>query len=241
MVTAMNDENLVETQYFQPGENHPAAVHADGDLTEFKPWSTIWTSPRKTIRQILNTDPNFCLVPLICLNGIAAFLENAADDSAGDQLSLRVILLLALVLGPLLGVVSVWIASHLIRISGDWLGGVADYAQIKPAVAWGSVPSVATLLLWIPLIGILGKDAFTNSMEVFEGETFQAAIVLGLGVLFMILGIWSIVLMSNTVAEVQEYRSAWKGLGNILLAGLLIALPIIAVVAIFAGLLTAFA
>jgi hypothetical protein len=34
------------------------------------------------------------------------------------------------------------------------------------------------------------------------------------------------VLLCNTIAEVQGYRSAWQGLGNIILAGAVLILPL---------------
>ncbi len=235
----MNNENLAETQYFEPGKDHPAAVEGNGPLAEFKPWVSIWTSPRLTIRQILNTDPTLYILPLICLIGIADFLENAANENAGDSVPVSVILLLAVVVGPIAGFVYVWLFSHLIRIVGNWLGGVAGYAQIKPALVWGSIPNAASLLLWIPIIAILGRDAFTSSAEFLEGDTFRAAIVICLGLQQIILGIWSVVLTSNTVAEVQGFQSAWKGLGNILLAGLVVVLPILLMIAVGLGIAVA--
>ena len=233
----MNNENLVETQYFEPGENHPAAAEVAG---EFKPWVSIWTSPRQTIRQILNSDPTLYVLPLICLIGIADFLESASSDSAGDKVPVSVILLLAVVVGPIAGFVFVWLFSHLIRIAGRWIGGIAKYAQIKPALVWGSIPNAASLLLWIPIISILGRDAFTSSAEFLEGDAFRAAIVICLGLQQIILGIWAIVLTSNTVAEVQGFQSAWKGLGNILLAGLVVVVPITLAVLTIVALGTAF-
>lgn len=43
----------------------------------------------------------------------------------------------------------------------------------------------------------------------------------------MVLGIWGMVLLCNTIAEVQGFRSAWAGLGNTILAGLLLIVPLL--------------
>jgi hypothetical protein len=37
-------------------------------------------------------------------------------------------------------------------------------------------------------------------------------------------------LLCNSVAEVQRFRSAWRGLGNIILAGAVVIIPLVAVV-----------
>lgn len=43
----------------------------------------------------------------------------------------------------------------------------------------------------------------------------------------VVLGVWSVVLVCHTVAEVQGFRSAWRGLGNICLAIAVVVLPLL--------------
>jgi hypothetical protein len=50
--------------------------------------------------------------------------------------------------------------------------------------------------------------------------------MIGIGLVEVVLGVWSVVLLCQTIAEVQGFRSAWKGLGNVLLAGLVIGVPL---------------
>jgi hypothetical protein len=56
-----------------------------------------------------------------------------------------------------------------------------------------------------------------------------------MSVALLVLSIWGLVLLCNTVAEVQGFRSAWAGLGNVLLAVLLLIVPLIAIVMMAVG------
>jgi hypothetical protein len=46
----------------------------------------------------------------------------------------------------------------------------------------------------------------------------------------LVLGIWTLVLLCNLIAEVQGFRSAWKGLGNFALAAGIIVIPLLAII-----------
>ncbi len=48
--------------------------------------------------------------------------------------------------------------------------------------------------------------------------------------------VWTVIVLSNTVAEVQGYASAWRGLGSVLLPGT----PVVGVVLLSTSLSTLF-
>jgi hypothetical protein len=201
---------------------------------EFHPFKTIWTSPRKTIRRIVATDPTLHVILLACLAGIGSVLDRASMRSQGDKVSVEMILGIAIFVGPLGGLFSLWMFSHLIRISGTWIGGVAPRAHLKAAMAWASVPSIAGLPLWIVSFALMGSELFTSETPLFDARVEEYPLFwipfIGIGLLEMTLGIWGIVIFCNTIAEVQGFRSAWTGLGNTILAGLLLVVPITIIV-----------
>lgn len=49
-----------------------------------------------------------------------------------------------------------------------------------------------------------------------------------------VLGVWSLVLLAKTVAEVQGYSSAWKGLGNVVMSVLVVLAPLVALLTVVA-------
>lgn len=53
---------------------------------------------------------------------------------------------------------------------------------------------------------------------------------IALSLLEVTLGVWTFVLLCHTIAEVQGFRSAWRGLANIVLAGAVIVVPLLLIV-----------
>src|SRR3954465_6527645 len=126
------------------------------------PFITIWLHPRQTVRRIVTEDPELHVLLLASLAGISEALDRASMRNIGDRLSLPIILGLACVLGPLGGLVSLWLTSYLLRWSGRWIGGVGNAGHIRTAIAWASVPVVFSLPLWIPELLLVGSDLFTK-------------------------------------------------------------------------------
>lgn len=207
------------------------AVAGEQDLArELKPFRTIWIAPRDTVRRIVAVDPGLHVVLLVCLAGIGQTLDRASVRNAGDNIPMAAIIGVACVLGPLGGLLSMWVGSHLIRLSGQWIGGAGNREHIKTAIAWAAVPSVFALPLWIPQILLLGSDMFTEETPRLDAQPMLLIPFIAVALAEMVLSVWSFVLLCNTIAEVQGFRSAWRGLGNIILAGAVLFIPLLAVV-----------
>ncbi len=217
---------------YSPGNGTPndhaqeLSPKAEFDLGTW-PFKNIWTSPRITIRRIVDVDPELHANLLVILAGISESLDRASTKNSGDKLSLGAIIFLILIISPIMSLLGVWIYSHLIRITGKWIDGHGGYLEIKAAIAWAALPTVAGLVLWIPLLLAFGKEMFTEEMPSVEANLSLLLLLVIIATVQMILGIWAFILLCNTIAEVQGYRSAWKGLGNILLSGLIVIVPIV--------------
>lgn len=193
------------------------------------PFLTIWLSPRDTIRTIVATDPRRFVQSIVMLGGIFEALDRMVSRNAGDLLSFPVILLIALMVGPLSGVLGLYISAALLRWTGKWMGGSATSEAIRAAAAWGSVPLLAGNLLWLPALAIGGHDIFTAEMANTSGPA--ALGLLAIWLVQMVAAVWSIFTGLHCLGEVQGF-SAWKALGNVLLAGLVILVPIVLLAAI---------
>jgi hypothetical protein len=207
-----------------------ASAFEDSWDDDSNPFLTIWIRPRRTVRRIVAKNPALHVVLLACLAGVGGTLDRASMRDAGNTIPLSVILALACVLGPIGGLISLWISSHLIRISGNWIGGLGHREHIKTAIAWASVPSVCALPLWIPQLVLFGSDMFTTEMPRLEAQPMLLVPLLAIGLVEMVLSLWGFVLLCNTVAEVQGFESAWGGFGNLILAGLIIVVPLLIIV-----------
>lgn len=191
---------------------------------------TIWTHPRDTVRRIIAEDPGLHVVLLACFAGIAETLDRASMRNAGDKMPIAVIIGVACVLGSLGGLLSLWLFSHLLRWTGRWIGGSADREHLKTAIAWASVPFIVALPLWIPELLLFGSDMFTKETPRLDAQPMLWIPFIAFGLVEVVLGVWTVVLLCHTVAEVQGFSSGWRGMGNLLLAGAVIVVPSIVVV-----------
>ena len=160
--------------------------------------------------------------------GIGQVLDRLSARSMGDTLSIPLLFLLVLTLGPILGIVMVYVAAALLHLTGKWLGGSASSAAIRAAYAWSSVPIVAALVLWIPYLLIAGREMFTRETPELDASPSKAMAIAALGLVESALVVWTIVLLLKCLSEVQHF-SVWKAGENVLL-GVLAPLALIAFV-----------
>lgn len=195
--------------------------------TEFprRPWLSIWSRPRATIQQIVDSDPTRFVLGLAALNGVSEALNRASGRSVGDDLDLSVILLMAVVFGPLGGILSLYIGGALVRWTGSWVGGQASSQSIRAAIAWGLVPALWVSLLWIPELLLVGVEMFTTETPRADANANLGFVILGLVTIEMVGSIYAVVTVLKCLGQVQGF-SAWKALGNLFLAGLVIVLPL---------------
>ena len=181
---------------------------------------TIWTEPRATIRCIVAVDPGFWVNRIAALVGLVfaiAFFNSAADaglTGGATGMSSTMGIILAVVLWPPLMILALYFSAWLTRLTGAWLlDGQAGSPAIRTALAWSYIP----LLVLLPLAVL----APVLSRVSAGGSGLATAVLAIFGLLYLTATIWCLVIQCQGVAEVQGFRSAWKGLLNILLPGLL--------------------
>lgn len=195
------------------------------------PWFSMWLHPRRTIRQIVETNPERLVLSLAAVGGFVEGLTNMASDSKGDDMSLRAILLATLIVGPIMGIVGLWVGGFLLRWTGGWIGGQADARRIRATLAWANVPLVWSLLLWIPAILLFGLELFTEATPVLDASAQLAGLHLVFSVGIGIISLWSFVAFLHALGEVQGF-SAWRSLLNSFLALLVFLVPLFAFIGI---------
>jgi hypothetical protein len=191
------------------------------------PWVTIWTRPRATVRHLIETDPGRSVLLLAALSGVSQTLDRASTQSAGDAFSMSTILLIAVLAGPLFGLIGLYIGAALTEWTGRWIGGKGTVANLRTAMAWSCVPVVASLALWVVNLALFGSDMFTTAMPRIEANPALALLLIASGFCAVVLGVWTLVLALKGIGEAQGF-SAWKALGNVLLSLLILIVPIAA-------------
>ena len=202
------------------------------DAKQLNPWVSMWTRPRATIQQIIDTDAAHLVLVLAAIAGVSQSLDQASIRSAGDILGLSAIMIAAAIGGSIGGLISLYIGGALIRWTGSWIGGQGSQLNLRAAFAWSNVPVIWGMILWVPELALFGKELFTSEMPVIEASGTLSLLLFLFGVVEITIGIWAFVLFLKCVGQVQGF-SAWKALGNLVLAALVIMVPL----AVIAGFL----
>jgi hypothetical protein len=185
----------------------------------------MWFAPRRTLRTILDSGDRRAVLPLAALLGVSQSLDQAANHDAGAGAGLPLILAAGLGVGAVAGPVVVLAAGWLVRWTGSWLGGAGTARDVRTALAWGQVPAVSALPLWIPVILAGGRHVFRVDPDLPASAAFT---VLACGLAMAAAALWGAVTTVLCVAEAHRF-SAWRGLASVSLGVLLVALPAAAV------------
>jgi hypothetical protein len=188
------------------------------------PWRSIWFRPRRTIRAIVENNPGYRFFLLVALIGLSKALIRASSRDLGDRVAFPILLALCALLGPILTLIGFSLGAALLAPIGRWLGGVATAAEVRAALAWGSLPYTVVLILWIPLLILVGPELFTSlKPRVFTDPITRFAVFL-MYVDDLIMLVWGIVLTLNTLAEVFR-MAVWR----VILALILMVPPFVAI------------
>jgi len=190
------------------------------------PWLSIWTSPRKTVGEIARKNPSYRFFFFCFIYGFVAILQSAQRAESGASTSAGIVLLTALILGIVIGYISLSISSLFLTWTGKWLGGKGTYLTVRTAVAWSNVPVVVDLILWLLMIAVFGSQLFTPAfgnaifIQSAQGNLVLApmgGLLIPLGLIRLALGIWSIVIFIGGLSAVQGF-SIFKAILNALLS-----------------------
>src|SRR5690606_22449805 len=135
------------------------------------------------------------------LEGVCALLTWAALRGLGAQAPAAMLLLLALVVGPIVGLSGLVMAGVLLRGAGRWLGGQGGSGEVRAGLAWAGLPLLAGLPLWLVQLALLPAASFGGEAPAGVGlvlATICGAIHAGLW-------LWAALLAILGVAEAHRF------------------------------------
>ncbi len=185
------------------------------------PWCTMWIRPRETIREIVAVNPKFRFFVLSGIYGFPTCLQLAQNFCLGVNYSFFAILIASLVLSTVVGVIGMSISSALLYWTGKWIGGKASFLQVRCAVSWANITNLATIVLWLLLLGYFREFIFYEGFLESPFTQTESLFLSGFFLLQFILSVWSFLLLLHAVGEVQGF-SAWKALLNVVIAFLVV-------------------
>ena len=198
---------------------------------------TIVHEPRQTMRRVLDAGTERWTIPIVILatvcsqfgdTDIRGIQKRLPDLTLISALGLVVLVLLVTVLCWL---IALYLFGWLVTLVGRRLDGHADVADVRAALAWGSVPAI-----WSPIVRIpIGIYAYRLVPETHDTHALIMSFISNGGCTFAILALtfqlllfaWVVYVMSNTVAEALHV-SSWRGLATL---AIIVVLPIVMVAA----------
>ena len=182
------------------------------DPSRENPFLTIWIRPRSTIRGIIDVNPNHWVIPLASAGGILQTLQTESSLHLGSRLSLPAILMISVVVGPLIGLLGLYVGAWFVAVTCRPFGGWADPKEVRTALAWSSVPLLATAPFWAIRIALLGTEMFALPKPSLVSNPAMIALLIVSIILEIVLSVWWLVVTLIALGEVQHI-STWKTLG----------------------------
>ena len=170
-----------------------------------RPLQEVWLKPRRVFRALAATPIGRNDYLLAAAQGIVSMLVLSRAQSAGRSSGVAAILGDALIIGPFAGVLGVWVMAEIYSRLGRRIGGAASASQIFHVFAYGGVPVVASLGLWLITALLAGQPTFVDS----PGKDLAPFLVLLLRTQFLAhcaLALWSSLLQVMGLSEVQAMR-----------------------------------
>jgi hypothetical protein len=194
-------------------------------LVPAQPWLSIIVNPRWTIGRLARADPDRDVPAIAIIVGYGMWLAIERYLGSGDHLAPHEILGFGLLVGPILGLLLLYLGSKLLTLSGGWLGGRASHRDVRTALGWAATPLVWAQLLWLPLIVIQGSNVFRST----AGGNLLSP---GLQAFFLTLVagclLWALGLLLIGLSEVQQF-ALWRAAASLLLGILVLFGPILVV------------
>lgn len=197
-------------------------IENDGNaVQQVNLWTSVWLHPRKTVQYVMEYKTGSFVLMIAMVTGIIHFIDQASGNDLFETWNIAAILLVAILAGPIIGVIGLYIASGIYHALSLMLGGVGTSEESRKAFTVSSLIIIIGGLIWIPDLLILGQGNFTSDYDFSFGQFGWSIISV---IVNFIVGIWSLVVLIAAISEVHRF-SAWK-------AAVVVFLPIIILIVI---------
>ena len=204
-----------------------------------KPWFSIWVKPAKTIQNIIDYNPNYCLGFLSFIYGITSLFSLSQSLSLGFNVNFFAIIIADIIIATFWGYFVFCISSFFVFFTGKWFGGKAIFKHVRACVAWSNVPMIINIVIWIILLAVFKDRVFRDFTKTAILGSGTSALLYVFMLIQFVLSIWGIVIYINSLAQVQQF-SIIRTICNIIVAAIIMAICVSVVFYIFAWILSLF-
>jgi Yip1 domain len=162
----------------------------------------VWLRPRRVFRELASRPIGIVDYLLAAAQGVGNFLTLSRTQGAGAHSSAENILGNAFAYGAVAGVASLFLMALIYGRLGARAGGKATTHQVIHVLAYGGIPMVASLAIWVLTALLAGDAAFVETPRA-DVEGFLVLLLHAQFVCYVLLLIWSIVLQVMGFSEIQ--------------------------------------
>lgn len=179
----------------------------------------MWIRPRRTMRRILDDNPEYGVIPLAMAGGVNLLLNGMLGQGNRALFTPPFTFAAAFLLGPMVGVLLLYLIALLLQWTGRWIEGKASGREIRAAIAWPHVLTVWGMILWVPRLLLFPE-------ETLSGSPADPPILLGvMEFLDAVVVCWFLVVFWKCLAEVQCF-TLWRTLGSLFLANTVLSIAV---------------
>jgi len=189
---------------------------------QLNPFLSVWTKPKETIRQIVETKTIWFAIFIGAIGGIGSLLSGFQDSGISPTLSFGLILVLSFIAGPIIGALSSLITGAFYTWVGRLLGGTGEMKDMIKATAAMYIPLIPMAIVYIIFALVYGELFFVApeplSYELSSIPTGAYMLLISISLFF---GIWSTIIACKGIGIVHNF-SSWRGLGTILILAVIV-------------------
>jgi len=167
-----------------------------------QPLKDVWLRPRRVFRELAARPVGIVDYLLAAAQGSGNVLALYRTESAGARSSVEEILWRSFAFGAVVGVVSLFLMAVIYGRLGARAGGKSTTSQVIHVLAYGGVPLVAGVALWVLTALIVGEPAFISTPRA-GAEPFLVLLLRVQFAVYVLLLLWSILLQVMGLSEIQ--------------------------------------
>jgi hypothetical protein len=166
-----------------------------------RPLKDVWLRPRRVFRELAARPIGAADYLLAAAQGVASSIMVYRTQSVGPSVGTAEILSRSFILGPLAGVLSMYVFAAIYGRLGARAGGKSTRNQAFHVLAYSGVPVAASLVLWMFTALLVGEAAIVERPGV-EIDGFVAFVLRVQFASYMLLWLWTIVLQVMGFSEI---------------------------------------
>ena len=176
------------------------------------PLKDVWLKPRRVFRELGSLPVGITDYVLAAAQGVATYMAVYRTQFAGTHATAAEVLQRSLSLGPIVGVLSLYLFAAIYGRLGTRAGGTSKRNQVFHVLAYGGIPVAASLVLWAFTALLIGEAAIID----VPGIAAPGAAIAGADTdgfvgfvqhlefaVYLLLLLWSVVLQVMGLSEIQ--------------------------------------